>query len=208
MARAVLTPRYMKASGTLLVMTMSAASPAVDSEWKTVRTDPDGLAVESRAVPQAALPELRVTTLADAPTSALIAAAWELRDDGMQTKYLAKRRVLAESQNERTLFLQYEPPIISPRQCVLRQVRWADAATGAWRMRFHALRFTPAEGAAAFAHLRGEWSFAPDASGATRVTYVVLIDVGGVPALLARGPQQDATVATVREVVERAEATR
>ncbi|MBK7864703.1 MAG: hypothetical protein IPJ65_40105 [Archangiaceae bacterium] len=174
------------------------------TDWELLRTDADGLTVESRPVAGAELPELKVTAAADVAPARLIAAAWELRTHGMQVIYLEQSRVLSETESERRLFLSYRPPLISRRQCVLRQSRWVEPGTGVQHLRFSALPYTPGKGALPFAHLRGEWVFEPTGAGRARVVYTTLVDVGGVPAVLARAQQLDAAVATVREVVARA----
>jgi len=169
--------------------------------WETVRVEADGLTVESRAVEGSDLPELRITAKAPPAPRKLLESAWVLGDD----PYLAERRVLAQSPGFRLLYLRYEPPIIAPRECVLEQQRSVDPETGAAHLKFDRLKLAAEGGAAAlpFAHLRGSWRFEP-VSGGTRVVYTVLIDVGGVPAFLARGPQADAAVDVVRGVIERA----
>ena len=198
----------MRRSGTALAVGLGivgvllGGQAGAEGRWTTVRTDPDGLTVESRDVPESGMPELRLTLKTSATPEALLEAAWTLRDEGMQQKYLAERKVLSRAPTERTMFLKYEPPIIRPRLAVLREQRSNDAATGVAQMSFKRLSYTPANAKGnPFAHLRGAWRFEPDGKGATRVVYTVLIDVGGVPAWLARGPQQQAAVDTVREVI-------
>jgi hypothetical protein len=189
-----------------LAGTLLSRVAAAETDWLRVRTEADGLTVESRAVAGSEMPELRVTIETVASPLQLLASAWELRDDGMQAAYLERRTVLSESDGERTLFLALRPPIISPRHCVLRQKRWSDAS-GVQHLRFDAMPYTPvSDGAVPFAHLRGEWRFEPSGATGARVVYTTLVDLGGVPALIARGPQLDATVQTVREVVARARA--
>jgi len=173
--------------------------------WSRVRTEPDGIALESRTVADSGLPELRVTVSSALAPLSLLESAWALRSGGVQAKYLAERRVLSASATDRELFLRYEPPMIGARQCVLRQERTSDGESGAASISFAQLQ-RPAQtggGAAPFAHLRGSWRFEPLGVG-TRVVYTVLVDLGGVPAFLARGAQEDAAVETVREVVARA----
>jgi hypothetical protein len=188
-----------------LVAGVIAAAADAEPAWKTEKTEPDGLVVESRRVPESGMPELRLVAVSSRSPAALMASAWTLRTEGMQQLYLAERRVLSDGVDRRVLFMRYKPPIITPREVVLRQQRWSEAATGAWHLRFRAQSFTPGgEHVAKFAHLRGDWAFEPDGKGGTRITYVALIDVGGIPAWLARGPQQDAAIKTVREVIDRA----
>jgi hypothetical protein len=173
--------------------------------WTTLRTEQDGLTLETRKTPDSEMPEVRITVAAALPPHALAEAAWELRNDGMQVKYLDHRKVLSQTLTERVLFLALRPPVIRPRACLLRQSRWTDAS-GASHIRFGTLRFKPPDDTLPFAQLRGQWSFHPSAGGGSRLVYVTLIDLGSVPAWLARGPQLDAAVATVREVMDRARA--
>ncbi|MBL8949339.1 MAG: hypothetical protein JNK82_01085 [Myxococcaceae bacterium] len=173
--------------------------------WSLLRTERDGITVESRAAAGTAMPELRVTTKAKHPPLELLESAWALRGDGMQTRYLVERTVLSSEASERVLLLRYAPPAISERAVALRELRWRDPKTGAASMTFNQLHAHPSARAAGtpFAHLRGHWSFEPNTEG-TQVVYTVLIDVGGVPAVLARSAQERAAVDTVREVVARA----
>jgi hypothetical protein len=172
-----------------------------------LRTEPDGLILETRTTNDSEMPEVRVTVAAPWSPRALTEAAWELRNDGMQVKYLGRRKVLSQTDSDRVLFLAVRPPIVRQRQCILRQSRWTDAS-GAAHLRFATVRFTPApEEALPFAQLRGHWTFQPSPAGGSVVIYTTLIDLGlGVPIWLARGPQIDAAVDTVREVVARAKA--
>jgi hypothetical protein len=86
------------------------------TEWKVVRKESDGIAVEARSVPDTGMPELRLVAHARASPNALLESAWALRDKGMQHKYLAERKVLSDRSSERVLYLRYEPPIIQPHQ--------------------------------------------------------------------------------------------
>jgi hypothetical protein len=191
-------------SGVLRALARSLLPPAAgaQADWTPVRTEDDGVSVESRAVTGSDMPELRLTLQTPSSPARLMAAAWELRDDGMQARYLERRTVLSQGEDERRLFLALRPPLISPRQCLLQQTRWTDAATGVLHLSFHALPFTPdSDDALPFAHLRGEWRFEPSGATAARVVYTTLVDLGRVPAIVARGPQLEAALATVREVV-------
>ncbi len=165
----------------------------------------DGLSVASRRVEGSELPELEITVQTPSSPARLMAAAWELRKDGMQAAWLEQRTVLAETATERVLLISLRPPLVGLRECMVQQLRWEEPGTGRQHLRFDAVPFTPSTaGARPFAHLRGAWRFEPAGAGRTRVVYTTLVDTGGVPALLARRPQREAAVAIVREVVARA----
>ncbi len=176
-------------------------------EWSTESVEADGMLVESRSVPESAFPELRVTVTTQAPVSALASAAWELRDDGMQTLYLDQRPVPRASPNERLLYLRLSLPVVGKRECVLHQSRSFDPVSHAAHVTFRAMPLGRAQSEVVrFSQLRGDWSFEPEARGGTRIIYHVLTDVGRLPAWLGRGPQHNAAAATVREVILRASA--
>jgi hypothetical protein len=185
----------------LLPFKARAASP-----WRAEGLERDGILIESRDVPESQLPELRFTARAKVSPLALTEAAWELREDGVQAAYLEKREVLRQAPDQRLIYLRVRPPIVGARACVLRQTRDLDERSGNWRVAFRPVKILPGDGATPFAQLRGEWRFEPDREGGTRVIYTTLIDIGGVPALFARGAQRDAALATVREIIARAAA--
>jgi hypothetical protein len=122
----------------------------------------------------------------------------------MQALYLEARLVLRESPLERLLYLRVHPPVFGARECVLHQTRTFDRESRAARVTYRrAEPSTPGE-YRPFAELRGEWRFDPEPKGGSRVVYTTLVDLGGIPAWLARGPQQTAALATVREIIARA----
>ncbi len=179
---------------------LASRDGAAGDGWALVRTEADGLALEARAVEGSDMPELRVTVRSPHAPQRLLDAAWALRAD----PYLAERKVLAARSDFRRVYLRYQPPVIAARWCVLEQLRSTDSKTGAASMSFTMQPTAPAlDPSTPFARLEGRWHFVPGSAG-TRVAYTVLIDVGGVPAFLARGAQQDAAVEAVREVVARA----
>jgi hypothetical protein len=184
----------------LIAALLCAVAPA----WELESTEPDGTTVESREVGESSFPELRVTAHAAASTDALSEAAWEVRDTGMQMLYLEARSVLSESKLERLLYMRVHPPIFGARECVLQQQRVFDRASGAARVWYRPVNPRAMTGYRPFAQLRGEWRFEPDLKGGSHVVYTMLVDLGGIPAWLARGAQQDAALATVREIIARA----
>jgi hypothetical protein len=176
----------------------------VTPAWERESVEPDGTTIESREVAESPFPELRITAHADAGTDALSEAAWELRDNGMQVLYLEARTVLHESRLERLLYMRVHPPVFGTRECVLHQTRTFDRESGAATVGYGRVEPRAPGEHRPFAHLRGEWRFEPDDKGGSRVVYTTLIDLGGIPAWLARGAQRDAALATVREIIARA----
>jgi hypothetical protein len=177
-----------------------------ESPWRHEGLERDGILVESREVPESQLPELRFTARANVTPLALTEAAWELRGDGVQATYLEKRQVLRQAPDQRLIYLRVRPPVVGARACVLRQTRDLDEASGRCRVTFRPVQVLPNDGTPPFAQLRGEWRFEPDGQGGSRLIYTTLIDIGGVPAVFARGAQRDAALATVREIIARAAA--
>jgi hypothetical protein len=199
-------PVVRSAAVLLALLALLPFKARAESPWRAEGLEHDGILIESRDVPESQLPELRFTARAKVSPLALTQAAWELRADGVQAAYLEKREVLRQAPDQRLIYLRVRPPIVGVRACVLRQTRDLDERSGKWRVAFRPVRVLPGDGVPPFAQLRGEWCFEPDGAGGTRLIYTTLIDIGGVPALLARGAQRDAALATVREIIARAAA--
>jgi hypothetical protein len=188
----------------MVVAWISALLLAAEGDWALEQLEDDGTTIEGRAVSESSLPELRVTAHADAAPSALSAAAWELRNAGVLALYLEAREVLRETSSLRLVSMRVHPPLVGARQCVLMQQRSYDEGSGSARVWYRMLRPHGTGEHRPFAQLHGEWRFEPDPTGGTHVTYTTLVDVGGVPAWLAKGPQRNAALATVREIIARA----
>ena len=187
-----------------LLTLLSSALAFAQSAWEPVRTEADGLTLESRTVEGTRFREYRVRAHSDASPTSLLDAAWAWRSEGVEARYIGERRVLEEAATERVEWQLMRLPMVATRETVLRFERATRGETAT--IRYAAIpREAPRDsGAVRMRRLQGGWTFSPDPRGGTLVEHRVLSDPGGeVPEWLARSTQQDVAIAVVRELLHR-----
>lgn len=170
-----------------------------EGPWERVRTEADGLVLETRAVADSRFREVRVTGHSDASPAALSQTVWTWTEG----RYVEQRKVLEQHETERLEWQLVQAPMISKRESVIRFER--SATTTRATVHYDAVPAAlKASGTVPMAVLRGGWTFERDPQGGTRVEHRCLSDPGGaVPEWLARGTQQEVAVELVRALLHR-----
>ncbi|MDX2010951.1 MAG: hypothetical protein SFW67_12200 [Myxococcaceae bacterium] len=192
----------------LLPTSVSWGGPGdADEGWRVVRQEHDGLVLEARRVPDTRFEELRVRGRVALAPEALADAAWVWNPEGPEAALVQRRRVLAESADERLVFQLIQAPIVSARESLIRFRRERDGARRLIRIRFHSETGADAgsPGAVTVTLVRGEWSFGSDGEGGTWLEHRCLSDPGGALAPWVVAPTQQAlALALVRDAIVRA----
>ncbi len=119
------------------------------------------------------------------------------------------KKLLKDSETERVVYSQLEPPCISRRDYTMT-VRRLPLEPSACRIRF---KITNDEGPASTSalvrmeNMWGGWSFEPAADGRTKLTYVLFADPSGaVPTFLVHGGQKKSAKDSVLIALEKGRA--
>lgn len=188
----------------LLIASVVATSAFAEGQWTLLRTEADGLRVESREVPASQFLEFRVTAHSEANLSALTEAVWRWNDKGIEAQMIEQRKVLTETAQERLVWSVMRPPVISRRESFIRFQKRGDRTHSI--IDFASENGDSPEGTNALRmRIRGAWNFEVDPTGGTRVEHRILSDPGGsVPPWLVKGTQADFVVKIVREKLQQA----
>ncbi len=184
----------------MLAMTVLAADDFV------VRGTSDGVEIASREVPGSSFVELRFRLDVDGDLEAMCAAAWGTRTLDPKEPYLVARQVVRERPNERVVYDQISPPVVSKRDYVVRRTI-THLAGGACRVDFElASDLGPPSppGWVRLKRLTGVVEFSPTREGRVHVEHRIHTDPGGdLPAWIVESSRRDQGVAWLRKVVSR-----
>ncbi len=188
------------------MLSMLLPSLAFAGEWRKVKEYSDGLLLEKRDVDDSAFDELRASMRSKLSPKALADSQWKPRQEGFESGISKKRQVLLETPNERLVYQRVNLPVVSDRDYTVRLKRLHDPSTGVYQIIFSADNTAgpgPMDGFVRMMQLRGGWTFEPDGSGGSYVTYFFLNDpAGALPPGLVRGYQRDSAVQVLRELLQ------
>ena len=184
-----------------LLSVSAVAAPDFELIWQ----EPDGLTLESRATAGTNQPELRVRVQVAATPRAVAEVVWSQGPGPDASRYLERRDILLNGPNVRLEHHVVALPVLGRREVILRYTR-QDDALGSISIEYAS--GGPGDGLPADAPrmtlLRGAWHFTTVESGRVWVEFCSVSDPGGLPAILAIGPQRLLAVALVRDAVRRA----
>lgn len=188
----------------VIAPTLLAAEPAIP--YKHVADD-NGIRVESRRIDDSAFEEYRLTVAAPKSVDILCDSAFGDGRFDEREESLMTRKVLSESENERTMYEQRYAPVVSNRDFVIYVKRTLEPGKRC-RVDFHLTneKGPPVpKGFVRMKRLSGSWTIESQGEGKSQVVYVVHTDLNGsVPAFLASGGMRDNAAKWVRLVIERA----
>jgi hypothetical protein len=177
------------------VLLLLSSASALAGDFKVLRTERDGLVLESRRLPESDFP------------ASLAEAAWTFRRTGVEGKLVERRQVLQETPSSRLVWQVIRPPVVARRESLIRFSR-EHQSSGAFVVQFHSEDGAMPEhldDAVRVGLVRGSWKFVPDGAGGAFVEHVVLSEPGGgVPPWLAVGTQENLALDMVREVLAQA----
>lgn len=170
-----------------------------------LRGEYSGVRLEARPVPGSKLSELRLTAVTSGEVERLCAVAFGTGKFDPQEPYLRARQILSEQPNERLTYEQLMPPLVSPRDLVVRARRthtlsgqcrvdfWAEASGGP----------APKEGWVRIEKLSGFFVFDPLPAGQVKVLHQVHMDLGGsLPAWMVESTRKDLALAWVHRILQ------
>jgi len=189
------------------MLALGSAAFAEGAAWQ-VRSDADGVQLETQEVAGSAYENVRVTCTSRASPRGFMAALWGKATDSSPSPEVVKRDVLLDEAQERRYYDVVHAPPASDRDYVMHE-RWAEDEGGTITMHFATLTDERKPITAArvrFGKVAGTATIAPAPGGGSAITYVVFTDLGGtIPAWLTRGAQREAAKKFVLEIRHRAE---
>ena len=170
----------------VLLLAGLASAAAADEGWKTEK-DADGIRIESRAVPNWSIHEIRASARINAPLSTVVAVLDDVPAITQLNDVVAEAKIVKRS--DATHYRMYAamkmPWPVSNRDIYNDRVLTQDAATRVVRITDSAVTDAPAEkGYVRIVKSTQTWTLTPTADGKVDARMQVLSDPGGIPAAL------------------------
>lgn len=166
-------------------------------------SEDDGVLLESRSVPGSSFLEYRVTMVTAGDVETLCARALGTGAKHADEPHLVARSVLFQGPDELVTWDQVSPPVVSPRDYVVRRTR-TRLPGGACQVEFHAdpsVAPPPKPGWVRIEVLKGRFTFTPLGGGRVRIEHLVHTEPGGMIAPFAAEPtRREAAVSSVRRL--------
>ncbi|MBX7116307.1 MAG: hypothetical protein K1X64_18420 [Myxococcaceae bacterium] len=192
---------------TALLVIAPALLAAEPEKPYTLIDDDNGMRIEAREVDGSNFEEYRLTVTTPKGVDILCDSAFGDGRFDAREEYLLTRKVLSESEDERTMYEQRYAPVVSNRDYVVCAKRTLETGKRC-RVEFHLTNEkgpSVPKGFVRMKRLSGAWTIERLGEGKTQVVYVVHTDLnGGVPAFLASKGMRASAAKWVRLVIERA----
>lgn len=183
----------------LLLAVLLGAAEAKDFSDRGVF---DGVAVSGRPVPGSAFHELRFVAVANGGVESLCHEVFRVTRP-QPGEFVVSRQVVRKAPDELLTYERVAPPLVSPRDYLLR--RWRTRPTaGVCRIDFTSVDDAPErEGSVRLKRLFGSFIFQLQPDGKVRIEHRVHMDPGGylTPALV-EPTQQQMGVAWMRRLLQ------
>ena len=166
------------------------SGPVLAEEWK-LESEKDALAIHSRVRAGTGLREFKAVGTVEAPPDVVFAVLDDSEAYPGFMPYTAESRVLNRQKNAVLVYQRLDLPFISDRDYTLRtkNERWLSDAGPIYRIRWEPANEQgppPTKGVHRVHECEGGWLLEPQGDSATRATYVIFTDSGGViPPMLA-----------------------
>jgi hypothetical protein len=168
-------------------------------------SEDDGVLLEARSVPGSNFLEYRVTMVTGGDVEELCARALGSGAMHADEPHLVARTVLSQQPDELVTWDEVAPPVVSPRDYVVRRTR-TRLPGGACQVEFHAdptVGPPPKPGWVRIEVLKGSFTFTPLGGGRVRIEHLVHTEPGGMIAPFAAEPtRREAAVASVRRLAK------
>jgi hypothetical protein len=178
----------------------------VTNAWTEHGVTQDGISMETRKVQGSAYESIRVSKASHVPPAFQAEVIWgpHTIEGVANRKNVRVHEVLEAKETSRVFYEVINAPLVSDRDFVMKSERRKDGEV--YEIRFTTIddpRRPPIAGKIRM-RCEGKVVIEPDAGGGSIVTYEIFIDLAGaLPAWLAKSSNRDATLAWIREMIER-----
>lgn len=175
--------------------------------WELVE-DEDGIKVWSREVPDSDIREVRALTIMDVPASRIRQVLANTGDFPEFMPYVEEARVIESNRSGRVVYQRVDPPMVSPRDYVLRVTTEADRETGRYVRRWSIANRKdppPREDVVRVRTNRGRWTLQRLSEERTRVEYYLFTEPGGsIPSWIVNYANSNSVPKLLKAVSKRA----
>ncbi|MCC6333856.1 MAG: hypothetical protein IT380_07695 [Myxococcales bacterium] len=168
-------------------------------------SEKDGVTLEARKVAGSSWQEFRVTAVTIGKVSELCGRAFGSGRVEPGEPHVVSRKVLSEAPNELVTWDRIEPPLVSPRDSVVRRTR-KELPGGVCRVEIHSNvkdAPPPKNGDVRIPLIDASFTFTPQEGGRVKVEHVIHTEPGGMLSpFIVEPAQRSAALGEVNRIVQ------